>query len=123
LDEFANVGKIPDFDKKINTIRSRNISAFVILQDLAQLKAAYKDTANSIIGGCDTKLFLGGTDSETTKYFSEQLGKETIDVKNTSKSQSSNSGSYSQNFNRIGRELMTTNELATLDGRKCVLLS
>ena len=120
LDEFANIGSIPSFDKLIATIRSREISVSVILQAESQLKAAYKDNMDTIIGNCDTQLFLGGKEKTTLESISKMLGKETIDSYNTSKSggsQKSNSTSYQ----KMGRELMTMDEIATLDGSMCIL--
>ena len=120
LDEFANIGQIPNFDKLIATIRSREISASIILQSQSQLKAIYKDNADTIVGNCDTTLFLGGKEKSTLKELSEVLGKETIDLYTTSETrgQSQSSG---QNFNKTGRELMTQDELAVMDGSKCIL--
>lgn len=121
LDEFANIGEIPNFDKLIATIRSRNISATVILQTLAQLKSIYKDSADTITGNCDTFIFLGGKEEGTLKMLSSQLGKETIDDYNTSKTRS-NSDSYGQNYSKLGRELMTVDELQTMDRSKCIVM-
>ena len=120
LDEFANIGQIPNFDKLIATIRSREISASIILQSQSQLKAIYKDNADTIVGNCDTTLFLGGKEKSTLKELSEILGKETIDLYTTSETrgQSQSSG---QNFNKTGRELMTQDELSVMDGGKCIL--
>ena len=120
LDEFANIGQIPNFDKLIATIRSREISASIILQSQSQLKAIYKDNADTIVGNCDTTLFLGGKEKTTLKEMSELLGKETIDLYTTSETrgQSQSSG---QNFNKTGRELMTQDEIAVMDGGKCIL--
>ena len=104
LDEFANIGEIPQFEKLIATIRSREISASIILQAKSQLKAIYKDNADTIEGNCDTTLFLGGKEKSTLKEISESLGKETIDTKTSSQSKGRN-GSYSQNFQQTGRDM------------------
>ena len=121
LDEFANIGQIPKFDKLIATIRSREISASIILQSQSQLKSIYKDAAETIIGNCDTTLFLGGKESSTLKEISETLGKETIDLFNTSDTRGQ-SRSYGLNYQKTGKELMTKDELAVMDGGKCILL-
>ena len=105
LDEFANIGQIPKFDKLIATIRSREISACIILQAQSQLKAIYKDNADTIIGNCDTTLFLGGKEKSTLKELSETLGKETIDMFNTSETRS-NQNSYGLNYQKLGKELL-----------------
>lgn len=120
LDEFANIGKIPDFERMISVIRSREISANIILQSKAQLKALYKEQAETIIDNCDSELFLGGRGKETVKELSEVLGKETIDIQTTSdtKGQSESTGLNSQ---RMGKELMTPDEIAIMDGSKCIL--
>ena len=120
LDEFANIGQIPKFDKLIATIRSREISASIILQSKAQLKAIYKDNAETIIGNCDSTLFLGGKETSTLKEISEMLGKETIDLFNTSDSRGT-SRSYGINYQKTGKELMSKDELAVMDGGKCIL--
>ena len=120
LDEFANIGQIPNFDKLIATIRSREISASIILQSQSQLKSIYKDAAETIIGNCDTTLFLGGKESSTLKEISETLGKETIDLFNTSDTRGQ-SRSYGLNYQKTGKELMTKDELAVMDGGKCIL--
>lgn len=120
LDEFANIGQIPKFEKLIATIRSREISACVILQAQSQLKAIYKDNMDTIIGNCDTVLFLGGKEKTTLKDISETLGKETIDMFNNSITRG-NSPSYGQNFQKLGKELMSVDELAVMDGNKCIL--
>ena len=120
LDEFANIGQIPKFDKLIATIRSREISASIILQSQSQLKAIYKDNADTIIGNCDTTLFLGGKETTTLKEMSEMLGKETIDLYNTSDTRGTNR-SYGLNYQKTGKELMTKDELAVMDGGKCIL--
>lgn len=120
LDEFANIGQIPKFEKLIATIRSREISASIILQAQSQLKAIYKDNADTIIGNCDTMLFLGGKEKTTLKEISEVLGKETIDLYN----QSENRGrekSYGTNYQKLGKELMSQDELAVMDSGKCIL--
>ncbi|MCC8046965.1 MAG: type IV secretory system conjugative DNA transfer family protein [Clostridiales bacterium] len=120
LDEFANIGTIPKFDKLIATIRSREISASIILQSQSQLKSIYKDAAETIIGNCDTTLFLGGKESSTLKELSETLGKETIDLFNTSDTRGQ-SRSYGLNYQKTGKALMSTDELAVMDGSKCIL--
>jgi type IV secretion system protein VirD4 len=120
LDEFANIGQIPKFEKLAATIRSREISACVILQAQSQLKAIYKDNAETIIGNMDARLFLGGSESTTLKSLSESLGKETIDLLNSSVSKG-NSPSFSQNYQKLGKELMSLDELSVLDGGKCIL--
>ena len=119
-DEFANIGQIPKFDKLIATIRSREISASIILQSRSQLKTIYKDAAETIEGNCDTMLFLGGKESSTLKEISEILGKETIDLYNTSDTRGSNR-SYGLNYQKTGKELMSKDELAVMDGNKCIL--
>ena len=120
LDEFANIGQIPKFDKLIATIRSREISASIILQSQSQLKTIYKDAAETIIGNCDTMLFLGGKESSTLKEISETLGKETIDLYNTSDTRGQGR-SYGTNYQKTGKELMSRDELAVMDGTKCIL--
>jgi type IV secretion system protein VirD4 len=120
LDEFSNIGQIPRFEKLIATIRSREISACVILQAQSQLKSIYKDNAETIIGNCDTTLFLGGKEKTTLKDMSESLGKETIYLLNNSVSKG-NSPSYSQNQQKLGKELMSIDELSVMDGGKCIL--
>lgn len=120
LDEFANIGQIPQFDKLIATIRSREISACIILQAQSQLKTMYKDAADTIVGNCDTTLFLGGKESGTLKELSETLGKSTIDLMNTSDSRGT-SRSYGLNYQKTGRALMERDELAVLDGEMCIL--
>ena len=120
LDEFANIGQIPKFDKLIATIRSREISASIILQSQSQLKTIYKDAAETIISNCDTMLFLGGKESSTLKEISETLGKETIDLYNTSDTRG-NSPSFGTNYQKTGKELMSRDELAVMDGSKCIL--
>ena len=120
LDEFANIGEIPNFDKLIATIRSREISASIILQAKSQLKAIYKDNADTIEGNCDTLLFLGGTEKTTLKELSEMLGKETIDSMTTSQNRGQ-SESYGTNYQKVGKELMAQDEIAVMDGGKCIL--
>ena len=120
LDEFANIGQIPNFDKLIATIRSREISASIILQSQSQLKTIYKDAADTIVGNCDSTLFLGGKEKGTLKEISELLGKETID----SLTQSENRGaqtSHGLSYQKLGKELMTQDEIAVMDGGKCIL--
>ena len=120
LDEFANIGQIPNFDKLIATIRSREISASIILQSQSQLKAIYKDNADTIVGNCDTMLFLGGKEKTTLKEISEILGKETIDSFNTSENRGKEI-SHGLNYQKLGKELMTQDEIATMDGGMCIL--
>lgn len=120
LDEFSNIGLIPNFEKLIATIRSREISACVILQAQSQLKAIYKDNCDTITGNCDTMLFLGGKERGTLDEISKMLGKETVDMYNTSVTKG-NQESHGQNFQKLGRELMTVDELAIMDGSKCIL--
>ena len=120
IDEMANIGQIPNLEKLIATIRSREISASIILQSQSQLKAIYKDNADTIIGNCDTTLFLGGKETTTLKEMSEMLGKETIDLYNTSDTRGTNR-SYGLNYQKTGKELMTKDELAVMDGGKCIM--
>ena len=120
LDEFANIGQIPKFDKLIATIRSREISASIILQSQSQLKTIYKDAADTITGNCDCTLFLGGKEKSPLKEISEVLGKETIDLYNTSETRSNNN-SYGLNYQKTGKELMSQDEIAVMDGAKCIL--
>ena len=120
LDEFANIGRIPKWEKLIATIRSREISASIILQSQSQLKAIYKDSADTIVGNCDTTLFLGGKETTTLKEMSEMLGKETIDLYNTTDTRGT-SRSYGINYQKTGKELMSRDELAVMDGGKCIL--
>ena len=120
LDEFANIGEIPQFEKLIATIRSREISASIILQAKSQLKAIYKDNADTIEGNCDTLLFLGGKEKSTLKDISESLGKETIDAWNTSENRGQ-SQSYGLNYQKLGKDLKTQDELQIMDGEKCIL--
>ena len=119
LDEFANIGQIPQFEKLIATIRSREISASIILQSKSQLKAIYKDNADTIEGNCDTTLFLGGKEKTTLKELAEVLGKETIDLYNTSDTRGT-SQSYGLNYQKTGKELMSQDEIAVMDGGKCI---
>jgi type IV secretion system protein VirD4 len=120
LDEFSNIGQIPQFEKLIATIRSREISASIILQSKSQLKAIYKDNADTIQGNCDTTLFLGGQEQTTLKELSEVLGKETIDLYNTSDTRGSNR-SYGLNYQKTGKALMSQDEIAVMDGGKCIM--
>ena len=120
LDEFSNIGQIPKFEKLIATIRSREISASIILQAKSQLKAIYKDNADTITGNCDSELFLGGKEGTTIKELSENLGKETIDLYNTSETRS-NQKSFGLNYQKLGKELMSRDELKVMDGGKCIL--
>lgn len=120
LDEFANIGQIPKFDKLIATIRSREISTAIILQAQSQLKAIYKDNADTIVGNCDTTLFLGGKEKTTLKEISEILGKETIDLYNTGESRGKET-SHSLNYQKTGKELISMDELSVMDGSKCIL--
>ena len=113
-------GQIPKFDKLIATIRSREISAAIILQSQSQLKSIYKDAADTIVGNCDTTIFLGGKETTTLKEMSEMLGKETIDLYNTSDTRGTNR-SYGINYQKTGKDLMSKDELAVMDGGKCIL--
>ncbi len=117
---FQTSGKYRNLKKLIATIRSREISACIILQAQSQLKAIYKDNADTIIGNCDTTLFLGGKEKSTLKELSETLGKETIDMYNTSETRS-NQNSYGTNYQKLGKELMSQDELSVMDGGKCIL--
>ena len=119
LDEFANIGLIPKFEKLIATIRSREISASIILQAQSQLKAIYKDNADTIVGNCDSTLFLGGKEKTTLKELSETLGKETIDLYNTSETRS-NQKSFGLNYQKVGKDLMSQDEITVMDGGKCI---
>ena len=121
LDEFANIGQIPNFDKLIATIRSREISASIILQSQSQLKTIYKDAADTIVGNCDSTLFLGGKEKSTLKEISELLGKETIDLYNQSENRG-NQVSHGLSYQKLGKELMTQDELAVMDGGKCIFM-
>ena len=120
LDEFANIGLIPKFEKLIATIRSREISASIILQAQSQLKAIYKDNADTIIGNCDSTLFLGGKEKTTLKELSETLGKETIDLYNISETKS-NQNSFAMNYQKTGKDLMSQDEITVMDGGKCII--
>lgn len=120
IDEFANIGQIPNFEKLIATIRSREISACIVLQAQSQLKAIYKDNADTIVGNCDTLLFLGGKEKTTLKEMEELLGKETIDTYNTGESRGRET-SHSLNYQKLGKSLMSMDELAVMDGGKCIL--
>ena len=120
IDECANIGQIPNLEKLIATIRSREISACLVLQAQSQLKSIYKDNADTIIGNCDSLIFLGGKEKSTLKEISEVLGKETIDLYNTSETRSTNN-SYGLNYQKVGKELMSQDEIAVMDGGKCIL--
>ncbi|WP_066026290.1 VirD4-like conjugal transfer protein, CD1115 family [Enterococcus mundtii] len=120
LDEFANIGQIPDFEKVISVIRSREISTNVILQNISQLKTLYKDTWETIIGTSDVFLYLGGMEQSTHEYISKLLGKQTIEQRNTSVTKGNN-GSFSENFQKLGRNLMDPDEVASLKGQECIL--
>ena len=120
IDECANIGQIPNLEKLVATIRSREISACLVLQARSQLKAIYKDNADTIVGNMDSQIFLGGSEPTTLKDLSEMLGKETIDAFNTSDTRG-NSPSYGTTFQKIGHELLSRDELAVLDGGKCIL--
>lgn len=120
IDEFANIGQIPNFEKLVATIRSREISACIVLQAQSQLKAIYKDNADTIVGNCDTLLFLGGKEKTTLKEMEELLGKETIDTYNTGESRG-REVSHSLNYQKLGKSLMSVDELAVMDGGKCIL--
>ena len=119
LDESANIGLIPKFEKLIATIRNREISASIILQAQSQLKAIYKDNADTIVGNCDSTLFLGGKEKNTLKELSETLGKETIDLYNTSETRS-NQKSFGLNYQKTGKELISQDEITVMDGSKCI---
>lgn len=121
LDEFANIGTIPDFDKKLSTMRKYGISCSIILQALSQLKSRYKDTWEVIMGNCDSTLFLGGNDQTTLEYISKKLGKETIRSVNTSQTRG-RQGSYTVSYNKTGRELMTASELGKMPNDKCIYM-
>lgn len=120
IDEAANIGQIPNLEKLVATIRSREISACLVLQAQSQLKAIYKDNADTIIGNMDSRVFLGGSEPTTLKELNQALGKETIDMYNTSDTRG-NSPSYGTNYQKLGKDLMTIDELAVLDGNKCIL--
>ena len=119
MDEFANIGKIPSFDRKIAVMRSRGISAAILVQNFAQGKAIYKDDWETIVGNCDSLLFLGGNENSTTKYISELLGKQTIIGTDNSQSKGRN-GSYSTSDRRLGRELLTSDEIGRLPDHQCI---
>ena len=121
IDEAANIGQIPNLEKLMATIRSREISACLVLQAQSQLKALYKDNMDTIIGNCDSSLFLGGKEETTLKSWSALLGKETIDMYNTSVTKGTQE-SHGQNFQKLGKELMTQDELAVMDGGKCIFM-
>ena len=120
LDEFSNIGQIPKFEKLIATIRSRETSASIILQSKSQLKAIYKDNADVIEGNCDTTLFLGGKEKTTLKELADMLGRETIDLYNTSDTRGANR-SYGLNYQKTGKALMSQDEIAVMDGAKCIM--
>ena len=120
IDEMANIGQIPNLEKLVATIRSREISASIILQSQSQLKTIYKDAADTIVGNCDTTLFLGGKEKSTLKEISELLGKETIDLYNQSENRGSQV-SHGLSYQKLGKELMTQDEIAVMDGGKCIL--
>ena len=120
IDECANIGQIPQLEKLVATIRSREISACLVLQTRSQLKAIYKDNADTIVGNMDSQIFLGGSEPTTLKDLAEALGKETIDSYNNSDTRG-NSPSYGTNYQKLGHELMSRDELAVLDGGKCIL--
>jgi len=120
IDEAANIGQIPNLEKLMATIRSREISACLVLQTQSQLKVLYKDNADTIVGNCDSAIFLGGKEKTTLEEWSKMLGKETIDAFNTSETKG-NSPSYGKNFQKLGKDLMSVDELAVLDGSMCVL--
>ena len=120
IDEAANVGQIPNLEKLMATIRSREISAALVLQAKSQLKAIYKDNAETICANCDSQIFLGGTEQSTLKDLNATLGKETIDMYNTGESRGSQQ-SYNMNYQKLGHELMSVDELAVMDGSKCIV--
>ena len=120
IDECANIGQIPNLEKLVATIRSREISACLVYQTKSQIKATYKDNADTIVGNMDTQVFLGGSEPSTLKDLSEALGKETIDTFNTSDTRG-NSPSYGTNYSKLGKELMSRDELAVLSGAKCIV--
>ena len=120
IDEAANIGQIPNLEKLVATIRSREISACLLLQTKSQLKAIYKDNADTIVGNMDSQLFLGGQEPTTLKDLNQMLGKETIDMYNTGESRGNNP-SYSMNYQKLGKDLMSIDELAVMDGGKCIL--
>lgn len=120
IDEAANIGQIPQLEKLVATIRSREISACLVLQAQSQLKALYKDNADTIVGNMDARIFLGGSEPTTLKELSTALGKETIDLYNTGESRGRET-SHSLNYQKLGKELASVDELAVLDGGKCIL--
>ena len=120
IDEMANIGQIPNLEKLVATIRSREISACLVLQAQSQQKAIYKDNADTIIGNMDSRIFLGGSEPTTLKELNQALGKETIDTYNTSNTRG-NSPSYGLNYQKLGKDLASVDELAVLDGSKCIL--
>lgn len=120
IDEMANIGQIPNLEKLMATIRSREISAMLVLQAKSQLKAIYKDNADTIIGNCDSQIFLGGSEKTTLKDLNEALGKETIDMYNTGESRGSQQ-SYNMNYQKLGHDLMSLDQLAVMDGSKCIV--
>lgn len=120
IDEAANIGQIPNLEKLVATIRSREISACLVLQAQSQLKAIYKDNSDTIIGNMDSRIFLGGSEPTTLKELNQALGKETIDTFNTSNTRG-NSPSYGMNYQKLGKDLASIDELAVLDGAKCIL--
>ena len=120
IDEAANIGQIPNLEKLMATIRSREISAVLVLQAKSQLKAIYKDNADTIIGNCDSQIFLGGSEQTTLKDLNATLGKETIDMYNTGETRGS-SQSYNTNYQKLGKDLMSVDELAVMDGGKCIV--
>ena len=120
IDEAANIGQIPNLEKLMATIRSREISAALVLQAKSQLKAIYKDNSETIIGNCDSQIFLGGSEQTTLKDLNTMLGKETIDMYNTGESRGT-SQSYNMNYQKLGHELMSVDELAVMDGNKCIV--
>ena len=120
IDEAANIGQIPNLEKLVATIRSREISACLVLQAKSQLKAIYKDNADTIVGNMDSQIFLGGSEPSTLKDLAEALGKETIDTYNTGESRGREQ-SHSLNYQKLGKELMTRDELAVMEGSKCIL--
>ena len=120
IDEAANIGQIPNLEKLMATIRSREISAMLVLQAKSQLKAIYKDNADTIIGNCDSQIFLGGSEQTTLKDLNATLGKETIDMYNTGETRGTTQ-SYNMNYQKLGKDLMTMDELAVMDGSKCIV--
>lgn len=120
IDEAANIGQIPNLEKLMATIRSREISACLVLQARSQLKALYKDNADTIIGNCDSQIFLGGSEPTTLKELNQSLGKETIDIYNTGENRGREE-SHSLNYQKLGHDLASIDELSVLDGSKCIL--